>query len=95
MEQQQIFDKVLTIITPYVRDTDNLENVTINTAILDDLHVNSARLVDIIIEFEDAFDIEIDDDDADQIRTVGDAVSYISSRVSSGQSAASSVDGAL
>ncbi|MFW5908394.1 MAG: phosphopantetheine-binding protein, partial [Desulfosalsimonas sp.] len=62
-----------------------LENVTMDTSILDDLKVNSARLVDIIIQFEDTFDIEIEDDDADNIRTIGDAVNYIADRLQSDQ----------
>lgn len=83
MEKQQIFDDVVAIIKNYVKEPAALENVGMETSILDDLKVNSARLVDIIIAFEDAFDIEIDDDDADRIRTLGDAVEYISGRVAS------------
>jgi acyl carrier protein len=87
MDKQQIFNDVVGIIKDYVKDESKLENVSMETSILDDLKVNSARLVDIIIQFEDTFDIEIDDDDADNIRSIGDAVNYIAGRVGADQGA--------
>ncbi len=86
MNQQEILDNVKGVIKNYVKDPAMVDNADMETSILDDLKVNSARLVDIIIQFEDTFDIEIDDDDADGIRTIGDAVKYISGRVASDQS---------
>ncbi|MCF8111265.1 MAG: acyl carrier protein [Desulfobacteraceae bacterium] len=85
MDKDQIFKDVVAIIKDYVKDQSRLENVDMDTSILDDLKVNSARLVDIIIQFEDTFDIEIEDDDADSIRTIGDAVNYIAGRLQSDQ----------
>lgn len=85
MDRDQIFNDVLGIIKGYVKDSSRLQNVDMDTSILDDLKVNSARLVDIIIQFEDTFDIEIEDDDADSIRTIGDAVNYIAGRLQSDQ----------
>lgn len=77
METQEIFDRVVKIISEFVKEPERLNNVSMDTLIIQDLKVNSARLVDIIIQAEDAFDIGIDDDDADQIRTVGDAVQVV------------------
>jgi len=77
METQEIFGEVIEIIKEYVKEPERLENVSMDTAIIQDLKVNSARLVDIIIKSEDAFDIEIEDDDADEIKTVGDAVNVV------------------
>ncbi|MCF8036753.1 MAG: acyl carrier protein, partial [Desulfobacteraceae bacterium] len=68
MDKEQIFNEVVGIIKDYVKDPSRLENVNMETSILEDLKVNSARLVDIIIAFEDTFDVEIEDDDADNIR---------------------------
>ncbi|MFP4160036.1 MAG: acyl carrier protein [Desulfosalsimonas sp.] len=85
MDKDKIFNDVVGIIKDYVKDSARLENVDMDTSILDDLKVNSARLVDIIIQFEDTFDIEIEDDDADNIRTIGDAVNFISDRLQSDQ----------
>lgn len=77
METREIFEKVVNIIKKFVKEPERLENVNMDTAIIEDLKVNSARLVDIIIKSEDAFDIEINDDDADEIKTVGDAVKVV------------------
>jgi len=85
MEKREIFNKVLETVKTYVKEPKRLETADMDTFILEDLKVNSARLVDIIIQFEDEFDIEIDDDDADQIRSIGDAVEYISGRLTSDQ----------
>lgn len=77
METQEIFEKVVQIISEFVKEPERLNDVSMNTAIIQDLKVNSARLVDIIIKVEDIFDIEVADEDADEIRTVGDAVRVI------------------
>ena len=80
MEQQEVFDQVVKILTPYVKNNDALTGVSLTTHILDDLKVNSARLVDVVLEFEDAFDVEIADEDVDTVETVGNAVELIQSK---------------
>ncbi|MDH5305734.1 MAG: phosphopantetheine-binding protein [Myxococcales bacterium] len=69
------------ILTPYVKNQEALDSVSLETHILDDLKVNSARLVDVVLEFEDAFDIEIADEDVDSVETVGNAVALIESKI--------------
>lgn len=81
MEAQQIFQEMVKILEPYVKDPALLVGATKETHILDDLKVNSARLVDVIIKCEDVFGIEVDDDDADGIRTIGDAVTIIEGKL--------------
>jgi acyl carrier protein len=77
MEQQQVFEKVVGILTPFVKSKEALGTVAMGTSILSDLKVNSARLVDVVLELEDAFGIEVKDDEADKVKTVGDAVNLI------------------
>ena len=81
MDSQEVFEKVVKILTPYVKNQEALEGVTLETHILDELKVNSARLVDVVLEFEDAFDIEIADEDVDSVETVGNAVDLITSKL--------------
>ncbi len=81
MEQTEIFERVVKILTPYVKNQKALDAIQLGTHILDDLKVNSARLVDVVLEFEDAFKIEIDDDDVDKVETVGNAVELIESKI--------------
>lgn len=82
MTRDEVFDKVVEIITPFAKNQEALEKVSEDTNILQDLQVNSARLVDVILDFEDAFDIEVEDEDADSVNTVGDAVDLIMEAVS-------------
>lgn len=81
MTEQEIFDKVVAILKPYVKNKDALIKVSNETNILDDLKVNSARLVDVVLAFEDEFEIEIADEDADAVDTVGDAVRLIREKI--------------
>lgn len=80
MSDKETFDKVVSILTPYVRNQDALKSISDETNIITDLQVNSSRLVDIILAFEDEFDIEVADDEADKVETVGAAVKLIQSK---------------
>jgi acyl carrier protein len=80
-DEKQIFEKVVDILKPYVRNPEALASVSATTDILSGLKVNSARLVDVVLAFEDAFGIEVADDDADKVQTVGDAVRLIQGKL--------------
>ena len=77
MEQSEVFERVVKILTPWAKNQEQLASVSMDTQILDELEVNSARLVDVVIAFEDDFDIEIEDDEVDSVELVGDAVRLI------------------
>lgn len=77
MNEAQITEKVVQLVTPYVKNRDALSRIGKDTTFLGDLGINSARLVDIMLAFEDEFKIEVNDDAADSITTVGDAVALI------------------
>ena len=81
MSEQEVMEKVVGILKPYVRNENVLAAVKPETNILDDLRVNSARLVDVTLAFEDSFGIEVADEDADTVNTVGDAVRLICSKL--------------
>jgi len=81
MEQSEVMERVVKILTPWVKNTDALGSLSMETNILDDLKVNSARLVDVVIAFEDDFDIEIEDEDVDSVNTIGDAGDLIVSKL--------------
>ncbi len=80
MNEQEVMERVVKILTPWVKDQDALASVSMTTNILDDLKVNSARLVDVVIALEDEFGVEIADEDVDQVNEVGDAVRLILAR---------------
>ena len=81
MTREEIFAKVIEIVSPFAKDKDALGAAKDETNILDDLMVNSARLVDVILEFEDEFNIEVEDEDADSVNTIGDAVNLIEAKL--------------
>ncbi len=77
MTREEVFERVIKILSPHAKDQDALAKASDATHILDDLKVNSARLVDVVLAFEDEFDLEIPDEDIDGVNTVGDCVSMI------------------
>ncbi len=52
--------------------------ITENSSFVDDLGADSLDIVELIMAFEEEFDVEIPDEDAEKIKTVGDAVKYLS-----------------
>ncbi|MCO6432064.1 MAG: acyl carrier protein [Deltaproteobacteria bacterium] len=76
----ELLDKVIEIVSPFVKNKEALKSVSEETTFLKDLEVSSSRLVDIILAIEDTFGIEVSDEDADTISTIGAAVSLIESR---------------
>jgi len=49
-----------------------------NSSFIDDLGADSLDIVELIMAFEEEFDVEIPDEDAEKIKTVGDAIKYLS-----------------
>lgn len=54
--------------------------ITPGASFINDLGADSLDTVELIMEFEKSFNLTIDDSDAEKIQTVGDAVSYLSSK---------------
>jgi len=57
------------------------EKVTMNASFSDDLKADSIDRLELVVVLEEAFKIEIPDEDTEKIKTVGDAVNYVKSRV--------------
>lgn len=55
--------------------------VKLEASFRDDLGADSLDVVELVMEFEEEFDMQIDDEDAEKIATVGDAVSFIESKL--------------
>ncbi|MFT5356100.1 MAG: acyl carrier protein [Polyangiales bacterium] len=68
-------EKVKEIISQQL-DVDGAE-LKPEASFIDDLGADSLAIVELVLAFEEEFDIDIPDDDTEQIRTVGDAVKYI------------------
>jgi len=55
------------------------ENVSTDKSFIDDLDVDSLSMVEVVVAAEERFDVRIPDDEVKNLKTVGDAVSYIKS----------------
>jgi acyl carrier protein len=53
--------------------------VTVDKSFVDDLDIDSLSMVEIAVQAEDKFGVKIPDDQLAELKTVGDAVNYISS----------------
>ncbi len=58
------------------------EEVAADKSFVDDLGADSLDIVELVMAMEDEFGFEIPDDEAETIRTVGDAVKYITAHQS-------------
>jgi acyl carrier protein len=59
------------------------EKVTMEADLREDLGADSLDLVELIMEFEERFGESISDEDAQQIKTVGQAVQFVETRMAS------------
>ncbi len=53
------------------------EKVTDDASFVEDLGADSLDTVELVIAFEEEFGVDIPDEDAEQMKTVGDAISYL------------------
>jgi acyl carrier protein len=53
------------------------EKVTREASFVEDLGADSLDTVELVMAFEEEFGIDIPDEDAEQMRTVGDAIDYL------------------
>jgi acyl carrier protein len=57
------------------------EKITLKSMFMDDLKADSLSVVELVLAIEEAFGLEIPDDDAEKIKTVGDVVNYVKTRI--------------
>lgn len=78
MTEQQIFDRIVTIIQE--RQGENFV-VTENLSLKDDLNADSVDLMEFVLTVEDEFGIEIDDEEIDNLQSVADVLAIIKNRI--------------
>jgi acyl carrier protein len=72
---EDIQAKVIEIVSEQMgRDASEL---TRETGFVEDLNADSLDTVELVMEFEDQFELSIPDEDAEKIRTIGQAIDYI------------------
>ncbi len=70
-------------VTEIIKDKLGVDesSITREASFTTDLGADSLDIVELVMQFEQAFKIQIPDEDAEKIGTVGDAISYLESKV--------------
>ncbi|MBI4542603.1 MAG: acyl carrier protein [Gemmatimonadetes bacterium] len=61
------------------------EKLTGEASFMEDLGADSLDTVELVMAFEKEFDLDIPDEEAEKLRTVGDALKYLRSRMGSSE----------
>jgi acyl carrier protein len=75
----EVKDKVKEIIVDQLGV--NPDEVTEDASFVDDLGADSLDTVELVMAFEEAFNQEIPDEEAEKLKSVGDAIKYIESKI--------------
>ena len=78
MTDQQIFDRIVTIIQE--RQGEDFV-VTENLSLKDDLDADSVDLMEFVLTVEDEFGIEISDEEIDHLQSVTDVIETIKGKI--------------
>lgn len=79
MSREEIFAKIQQMLSDELGV--EKERITMDSNFIDDLNADSLDIVDMIVEMEHEFDLSIPDEDAERIKTVGDAVDFITENI--------------
>jgi len=77
MTAEQVEQKVKEIIVEQLGVDEAQVDKT--ASFVDDLGADSLDIVELVMAFEEAFKLDVPDEDAEKLKTVGDAIQYISS----------------
>ena len=78
MTEQQIFDRIVTIIQE--RQGEDFV-VTENLSLKDDLDADSVDLMEFVLTIEDEFGIEISDEEIDKLQSIADVLKAIKEKI--------------
>lgn len=73
------FEEVKSVISEELEVEE--DQIAMESLIVDDLGADSLDVVELIMRLEEKFDVEIPDEEAEKIQSVGDAVSFITTRL--------------
>ena len=79
MSDSVVNDRVKKVVCEQLGVDDN--EVTAEASFVNDLGADSLDVVELVMAFEEEFSIDIPDDDVQNLKTVNDAVDYISTKL--------------
>lgn len=80
MSKEEYYQKLKDIIEPYLPEDVSVDEIGMDSHLVNELNINSANLVDIILDVEDEFDIILENADMDAMQTVRDAMELINKK---------------
>ena len=75
MTNQEILNRMAEILVDQLGIDE--DEVTMDANFIEDLNADSLDIVELVMNLEQEFDLMIPDEEAENIRTVGDAVTFI------------------
>lgn len=79
MSSDSVFESVKSILVDQLNIAE--DNVQMDSLFVDDLNADSLDMVELVMAMEQEFNISIPDEEAERIKTVGDAVEFIKSKM--------------
>jgi acyl carrier protein len=79
--QQNVAEPLKTIIGKFAPRRIGDIQLTANTMLVDEVGIDSPRMIDILLDIEDEFKITIEEGAFQNVKTFGDLVGLVSSRV--------------
>lgn len=79
MTREEVFERVNEILVETLSVDE--DKVTMEARFQEDLETDSLDLVELVMTMEEKFGIKITDEEAAEIKTVGDAVDFVMTRV--------------
>ncbi|MEF3280219.1 MAG: acyl carrier protein [Elusimicrobiota bacterium] len=80
MTRENIAEEIKKLISESI--STDINEIKEDSKFVDDLGADSLDIVELVMAMETKFDIEIPDEDAQKIKTVGEAIDYISKKLS-------------
>ncbi|MBK5225020.1 MAG: acyl carrier protein [Thermoleophilia bacterium] len=78
MTKEEVFEQIKAMLIDQLGVDE--EDVKMEASFQDNLDADSLDLVELIMEMEDKFGVKISDEEAQNIRTVSEAVEFVSAR---------------
>lgn len=79
--ETKTYDTLKDIIKIYLPEDVSVNDITLNSHLINELNINSANLVDVVLDIEDHFDITIEDDEIENMETVKSALEIINGKL--------------